>query len=74
MEGRAVPHLVPPLCDAVVLLLQVLAENLRFALAPLRLVLPRHHLLQFGIRQLILLPGDGCASTCRENEAVRSSV
>lgn len=50
------PYLVPPLRDAVVLLLQVLAEDLRLALAPLSLVLSGHHLLQLRVGKLVLLP------------------
>lgn len=44
-----ISHLVPPLRDAVVLLLQVLAEDLGFAFAPLGLVLSGHHLLQLRV-------------------------
>lgn len=49
-------HLVSSLGDAVVLLLQVRAQSLGVALASLRLVLPRYHLLQLSVRQLVLLP------------------
>lgn len=50
-------HLVPSFSDALVLLLEILADCLRFTLASLCLVLTRNHLLQLSIRQLILLSG-----------------
>lgn len=40
--------------DALVLLLEVSADGLCLAFASLRLILPRYHLLQFRVRQLIL--------------------
>lgn len=49
-------YLVPSLSNALVLLLEILADCLCLALPALCLVLTRNHLLQLSVRQFILLP------------------
>lgn len=45
-----------PLGDSLILPFEIPADTLRFTLASLGLVLTRHHLLQLGVRKLVLLP------------------
>lgn len=53
--GSCGTYLVPSFSNALVLLLQILADALRLPFTSFSFILPRYHLLELGVCQFILL-------------------